>query len=106
MYHFGHLLDIQNLFISQNLLMSLTNVHLLLPFFSSFRGMEHHGNSLKAASQETQEGIIKKDETVTFIVTGNGLKDPNNAQKAIIKPELMEPDINKLDIYLKGKGVI
>lgn len=52
------------------------------------------------------EGIIKKDETVTFIVTGNGLKDPNNAQKAIIKPELMEPDINKLDIYLKGKGVI
>ena len=52
------------------------------------------------------EGIIKKDETVTLIVTGNGLKDPNNAQKAIIKPELMEPDINKLDIYLKGKGVI
>ncbi len=53
-----------------------------------------------------KEGIISKDESVTIIVTGNGLKDPNNAQKAIIKPELMEPDINKLDIYLKEKGVI
>lgn len=53
-----------------------------------------------------EEGIISKDESVTIIVTGNGLKDPNNAQKAIVKPELMEADINKLDIYLKGKGVI
>ena len=53
-----------------------------------------------------KDGIIRKDETVTIIITGNGLKDPNNAQKAISKPELMESDINKLDIYLKGKGVI
>ena len=53
-----------------------------------------------------KEGIIRKDESVTIIVTGNGLKDPNNAQKAIVKPDLMEPDINKLDIYLKEKGVI
>ncbi len=53
-----------------------------------------------------KDGIISKDESVTIIVTGNGLKDPNNAQKAIIKPELMEPDMNKLDIYLKEKGVI
>ena len=53
-----------------------------------------------------KEGIIKKDESVTIIVTGNGLKDPNNAQKAIVKPDLMEPNIDKLDIYLKEKGVI
>ena len=53
-----------------------------------------------------KDGIIKNDESVTIIVTGNGLKDPNNAQKAIIKPELMEPNIEKLDIYLKEKGVI
>ena len=53
-----------------------------------------------------KEGIISKDESVTVIVTGNGLKDPNNAQKAISKPELMEPSIEKLDIYLKDKGVI
>ena len=53
-----------------------------------------------------KEGIISRDESVTIIVTGNGLKDPNNAQKAIVKPELMEPNIDKLDIYLKEKGVI
>ena len=53
-----------------------------------------------------KEGIISKDESVTVIVTGNGLKDPNNAQKAISKPELKEPSIEKLDIYLKDKGVI
>ena len=53
-----------------------------------------------------KDGIIKPSESVTIIVTGNGLKDPNNAQKAIIKPELMEPSIEKLDIYLKEKGVI
>ncbi len=61
---------------------------------------------LAGLKKAIQEGIIKKDESVTFIVTGNGLKDPNNAQKAISKPELMEPNINKLDIYLKEKGVI
>ena len=53
-----------------------------------------------------KEGIISKKESVTVIITGNGLKDPNNAQKAIVKPELMEPSIQKLDIYLKEKGVI
>ena len=57
-------------------------------------------------SKALKEGIIKKDESVTIIVTGNGLKDPNNAQKAIVKPDLMEPNIEKLDIYLKEKGVI
>ena len=61
---------------------------------------------LAGLKKAIKEGIIKKDESVTFIVTGNGLKDPNNAQKAISKPELMEPNINKLDIYLKEKGVI
>ena len=62
--------------------------------------------ALAGIRKAIEEGIISKDESVTFIVTGNGLKDPNNAQKAIVKPELMEADINKLDIYLKGKGVI
>ena len=62
--------------------------------------------SLAGLIRALEEGIISKDESVTIIVTGNGLKDPNNAQKAIVKPELMEPNIEKLDIYLKGKGVI
>ena len=62
--------------------------------------------SLAGLRKALETGVISKDESVTIIVTGNGLKDPNNAQKAIVKPELMEADINKLDIYLKGKGVI
>lgn len=62
--------------------------------------------SLAGLIKAIETGIIKKDESVTIIVTGNGLKDPNNAQKAIVKPEIMEPNIEKLDIYLKEKGVI
>ena len=62
--------------------------------------------SLAGLKKALEKGIISKNESVTIIITGNGLKDPNNAQKAISKPELMEPNINKLDIYLKEKGVI
>lgn len=62
--------------------------------------------AIAGIKEAIKRGIIKKDESVTVIVTGNGLKDPNNAQKAIVKPDIMEPDINKLDIYLKEKGVI
>lgn len=62
--------------------------------------------SVAGLKKALELGIISKDESVTVIITGNGLKDPNNAQKAITKPELMEPNINKLDIYLKDKGVI
>ena len=51
-------------------------------------------------------GIIKKDETVTTIVTGNGLKDPANAQKAITPPTLMKPNLEELDKFLKEKGAI
>lgn len=53
-----------------------------------------------------EEGIIKKDETVTMIVTGNGLKDPLNAQKAITPPTLMKPNLDDLDKFLKEKGAI
>ncbi len=62
--------------------------------------------SVAGLKKAVETGVIKKDESVTVIITGNGLKDPNNAQKAISKPELMEPNIDKLDIYLKEKGVI
>lgn len=53
-----------------------------------------------------KEGIIKHDETVTMVVTGNGLKDPANAQKAINPPEPMKPNLEELDKYLKEKGAI
>ncbi len=62
--------------------------------------------SLAGLMKALKLGIIRKDESVTFIVTGNGLKDPANAQKAITQPEVMKPDLAVLDRYLKEKEII
>ena len=62
--------------------------------------------SLAGLMKALELGIIRKDESVTFIVTGNGLKDPVNAQKAITQPEVMKPDLALLDKYLKEKEII
>ena len=62
--------------------------------------------SLAGLMKALKEGIIRKDESVTFIVTGNGLKDPANAQKAITQPEVMKPDLAILDKYLREKEII
>ena len=62
--------------------------------------------ALAGIKEAIKQEIIRKDETVTMIVTGNGLKDPKNAQKAITPPKLMKPNIDELDTYLKEKGVI
>ncbi|HHU31443.1 MAG: threonine synthase [Zhaonellaceae bacterium] len=42
------------------------------------------------------EGIIDKKETVVCAVTGNGLKDVNNAIKAAGEPIKVSPDVNEL----------
>ena len=62
--------------------------------------------SLAGLHKAIKEGIIKPDESVTFIVTGNGLKDPMNAQKAVTQIEVMKPDLETLDKYLKEKEII
>lgn len=62
--------------------------------------------SLAGLRKAIKEGIIKPDENVTFIVTGNGLKDPMNAQKAVTQIEVMKPDLETLDKYLKEKEII
>ena len=59
--------------------------------------------SLAGVVKAVQEGIIPKEESVTFIVTGNGLKDPANAQKVIIPPSPMKPDLDTLEKFLKQK---
>lgn len=59
--------------------------------------------SLAGVVKAVKEGIIPKEESVTFIVTGNGLKDPANAQKVIIPPLPMKPDLETLDKFLKQK---
>lgn len=59
--------------------------------------------SLAGLEKAIKEGIIDKNESVTFIVTGNGLKDPVNAQKAITTPSVMKPSLEALDKFLKKK---
>lgn len=53
-----------------------------------------------------QLGIIKPNETVTTVVTGNGLKDPVNGQKAVSMPEPLPANLEELDKFLKEKGAI
>ncbi len=48
-----------------------------------------------------QQGIIKNTDSVTVIVTGNGLKDTVNALKAVGKPIILKPDLHELIKYLK-----
>jgi len=49
------------------------------------------------------ENIIGSDETVTVIITGNGLKDPKNAAKVIEEPILLNNDFKELKRYLNKK---
>ncbi len=43
-----------------------------------------------------KEGKIEDGDTVTIIITGNGLKDINSAMKATGKPHLIKPEIGAL----------
>ena len=42
------------------------------------------------------KGIVKKDETLATIITGNGLKDVSNAIKAAGEPIRVQPDFSEL----------
>lgn len=48
-----------------------------------------------------QQGIIKNTDSVTVIVTGNGLKDTTNALKATKAPLSLKPDLQELIKYIK-----
>ncbi|MDD2398591.1 MAG: threonine synthase [Bacilli bacterium] len=61
--------------------------------------------ALAGIEKAVHTGMINTNETVTFIMTGNGLKDPVNAQKVISPPVLLKADIELLNDYLKEKGV-
>ena len=43
-----------------------------------------------------ETGLIEKDASVVSIVTGNGLKDVNNAIKAAGEPISIKPDMDAL----------
>ncbi len=48
-----------------------------------------------------ENGIIKPYESVAVIVTGNGLKDIKNAEKAVGAPLTVQPNLNELSQLLK-----
>jgi threonine synthase len=51
-------------------------------------------------SKLAKEGVIGKDETVAFVVSGSGLKDVKSAQKAVSRPDKIKPDMDVLISYL------
>jgi len=80
-----------------------------MKMLGSFEGIfgEPAGVAALAGVQEAIKiGIIKKSETVTAIMTGNGLKDPMNAQKAVKPPVLVKPRLEDLKQYIENKGEI
>ncbi len=60
--------------------------------------------ALAGVKEAIKTGIIKKTETVTVIMTGNGLKDPLNAQKAVKAPALVKPRLEDLKQIIEEKG--
>jgi threonine synthase len=52
--------------------------------------------ALAGVRKAVEEGIIKRDETVTAIMTGNGLKDTVNGLKSVGEPNSLEPRLDKL----------
>ena len=52
-----------------------------------------------------ETGLIEKDASVVSIVTGNGLKDVNNAIRAAGEPMSIRPDMNALLENFSARGV-
>ncbi|MDA3846491.1 MAG: threonine synthase [Vallitaleaceae bacterium] len=59
--------------------------------------------SLAGIQVAIQEGVIKKDESVTFIMTGNGLKDIKNGQLAAKEPIHMNSNVDEMIRILSQK---
>ncbi len=51
------------------------------------------------------EGLIKPDESVVFVVSGSGLKDIGAAQKAVQPPKKIKPDLDVLIDYLNTEDL-
>lgn len=61
---------------------------------------------LAGIKNAVKEGIIGKEESVAVVITGNGLKDIDNARKAAGELIEIEADIDKLAKIFDKKGVI
>ncbi len=60
---------------------------------------------LAGIRRAVHEGIISSDDRIAFVVTGNGLKDIDNARRATPEPLEVEPDIESLESRLKERNM-
>jgi len=58
---------------------------------------------LAGVQAAVKQGIIGATESVVAVMTGNGLKDPVNAGKAVGTPALLKPDLSELIAYMRQK---
>ncbi len=56
--------------------------------------------SLAGLIEALSNNIIKQTDTVVLLMTGNGLKDPKNAEKALGKPTIIPEAMDKLNNVL------
>ncbi len=61
---------------------------------------------LAGLKKMVKRGLIKKDDLVLAVITGNGLKDIKNARRAVEEPLTIRPDIENLERLFKAKGVL
>ena len=57
--------------------------------------------SLAGFIKAKREKIISNEASVTIIITGNGLKDPNSVTKLFSKWTLLRPDLNEVIKYIE-----
>ena len=60
--------------------------------------------ALAGLQKAIKQQIIKPNESMVIINTGNGLKDPQNAQRATKEPILMKPDLDTLIAHIEQEG--
>ncbi len=59
--------------------------------------------ALAGVEQAVKDKIIKAQESVTVIMTGNGLKDTENGMKAVGEVTRMNPNIDELKKYINNE---
>ena len=58
-----------------------------------------------ALRKACEEGLLEKDATVVCVVTGNGLKDVDNAIRSAGEPLHIEPDLQKMVQGFADRGI-
>ncbi|MFW5889245.1 MAG: threonine synthase [Bacillota bacterium] len=61
--------------------------------------------SLAGFIQARETNIIKENDTVTVIITGNGLKDTKNILKVVKEPILLDSNLEDLIHYIEKRGM-